>query len=176
MSSEHRIMATLDEAYSLVTVYRSSLLEMYSPLVDRARRAVAQSQEASRYCGVDAICRRCDREEGGSCCGAGIELRYTIPLLVANLLVGVSFPLRRYDERSCYFLVPSGCSLTFRHTLCVNFLCKTIYDALGVEQVVALQHAYGEEVTLTFLLCDAISRHLTEVLRDGPCGLRTSGL
>lgn len=129
-----------------------------SLLLEKARRAVEKSRSVSYHLGIGEICHRCDKEEGGSCCGAGIENRYREELLVANMLCGVFPPSSYFDENSCYFLGPEGCILIFRHTLCVNFLCKKLYDLLGIKQIILIQNAIGEEIELTFRLCDQISR------------------
>ena len=63
----------------------------------------ARVEASSSLCllsGVARACRLCDREEGGSCCGAGIEDRYSPELLLINLLLGVTLPESRIWQRA----------------------------------------------------------------------------
>ncbi len=117
--------------------------------------------------GVSELCRQCDEEEGGSCCGAGIENRYDAVLLLLNLLAGVDLPASRFDEKSCYFLGPQGCVLKIRHTLCVNFLCAKIEESLSIKQLVRLQQVIGDEIDSTFALYEAVKKFLNSVSRNG---------
>ena len=110
--------------------------------------------------GINELCRKCDEEEGGSCCAAGIENRYDAILLLLNLLADVELPVSRFNKKSCYFLGPSGCVLKIRHTLCVNFLCPKIEEKLSIEHLVKLQAVLGDEMDSTFLLYEAVKKLL----------------
>ncbi len=110
--------------------------------------------------GVVEACRGCEEEEGGSCCGAGIENRYNSTLLLVNLLLGASLPDRRTVERSCFFLGSGGCMLRARHVLCVNYLCDKIETALTHEQLCFLQNTAGRELDLIFALQEAVYRYI----------------
>lgn len=147
------IIRRAEKAY---LTYEESLRRSLDSLLETAQKAVLKSQKIYREFGINEICRRCDEEEGGSCCGVGIEVHYREPILIANLLEGISLPSYRLDEKSCYFLGREGCVLFFRHTLCVNFLCKRLYERLGTEKIICLQEAVEDEIKLTFRLCDAI--------------------
>ena len=61
-------------------------------LLETLRAKVAASGRVALEVGVAAACQRCEEEEGGSCCGAGIEDRYSPQLLLINLLLGRTFP------------------------------------------------------------------------------------
>ena len=70
------------------------------------RELSARVEASSYFCllsGVARACRLCDREEGGSCCGAGIEDRYSPELLLINLLLGVPCPNRGIRQRVAIF-------------------------------------------------------------------------
>lgn len=123
-----------------------------------AREKIEQSRKAGVESGVAAACRRCDEEEGGSCCGAGIENRYTPVLLLANLLMGKSLPLERRSENGCHFLGETGCRLDARHVLCVNYLCTRIQKELPARELIRLQNIIGEEMDAVFLLHETIKK------------------
>jgi hypothetical protein len=158
MNRRADIHRTIERAQKVYLSFENPLRKSLSSLLENARKAVLRSRELYRNLGVSEICSRCDRDEGGSCCGAGIEDRYGEELLVANIMAGISLPSSRFDEKSCYFLGPEGCILFFRHTLCVNFLCKRLYESLGMQKIILIQNTVGEEIELTFRLCDAIYR------------------
>jgi hypothetical protein len=117
---------------------------------------VSASESFSRLCGVSQVCTLCDREEGGSCCGAGIEDRYTPELLLMNLLIGVTLPESRHCAKSCHFLGERGCILHVRDILCINYLCSKIKETITTENLFRLQEVNGLEMDLIFLLHDRI--------------------
>lgn len=153
-----KIEKTITTAQKVYSDYAEELKNSLGHLLEEARHAVEKSRYAYINLGINEICRRCDEEEGGSCCGAGIEDRYTVELLLANMLSGTFPPSSRLNKNSCYFLGERGCVLLFRHILCVNFLCKKLYDMLGTERIIFLQNIIGEEIELTFKLCNAITQ------------------
>ncbi len=113
-----------------------------------------------RAFGVARACKRCEEQEGGSCCGAGIENRYDPLQLLINLLLGVSLPVRRRFRDSCHFLEPDGCSLKARHVLCVNYLCTRLQQSLSVDERSTLQAILGEELDTGFILHEALRKTL----------------
>ena len=58
--------------------FGSSLLkdEKISELLVRVKNALRQSYRQMFKTGIVDICRKCELEEGGSCCGAGLENKY----------------------------------------------------------------------------------------------------
>lgn len=110
--------------------------------------------------GVVETCRHCDEEEGGSCCGAGIEKRYGAVLLLLNLLLGCSLPTSRSVWNGCLFLGPRGCTLKIRHVLCVNYLCAKVCERLTHEGRMLLQDVSGEELDATFAVHEAVKRFM----------------
>jgi hypothetical protein len=117
--------------------------------------------------GIVAECRRCEEEEGGSCCGSGIENRYDLELLLINLLLGASLAEHADRAKSCRFLGERGCTLVARHVLCVNYLCARLRETLSPGQLSLLQDSSGEELETEFFLHEAIKRFLSR-RADGP--------
>ena len=55
-------------------------------------RCIKSSRESIMDLRIIEICKCCDKKEGGSCCGAGMENKFDTYLLLVNLLLGVSLP------------------------------------------------------------------------------------
>jgi len=138
-------------ANALADRERSRILEDKSlvELLDALRNAVHRSRDNMLRTGLVALCRECE-EEGGSCCGAGLEKHYSASLLLINRLLGVTLPPQRDDLSSCFFLSSSGCRLLARHVLCINYVCNKITSTIEPEQMAALREAEGEEIHLLF--------------------------
>jgi len=127
---------------------------------------IEASAGSSLLSGVAPACMRCDREEGGSCCGAGIEERFTPELLVINLLFGVTLPESRHSPQSCRFLDERGCILHVRDTICVNYLCSRLQKMIPTEKLFQLQEANGAEMEACFLLHDRVRNFLRQKAHD----------
>jgi hypothetical protein len=115
------------------------------PIVDyltRIEDAIQASHKEMGETGILDICRDCENNEGGSCCGAGLE----------NLLLDVRLPQKRHDKESCFFLGEGGCLLKVRHVICVNYLCKKITDQINPHKLNALREKEGIELDILFLL------------------------
>ena len=108
---------------------------------------------------VVSECKSCE-EEGGSCCGSGIENKYDAVLLLINLLLGCSLENNEPVGNSCYFLGKNGCMLTARHVLCVNYICDKLQKKLNREELLALQTCAGEELDTLFILHESIKKKL----------------
>jgi hypothetical protein len=128
------------------------------PSISRQLRELAvktkSSSLASLESGVARQCRQCDENEGGSCCGAGIENRYTPEMLLINLIMGIELPESRYSENSCYFLGSRGCILAARELLCINYLCSRLQKEIPHENLILLQETTGREMDAVFILHD----------------------
>ena len=125
-----------------------------------------ETRQVMNDLGVVAICRDCEENHGGSCCGAGIENKYNDVLLLVNLLLGATLPQSRQKERSCYFLGDQGCLLKARHALCINYLCFRVEKKLSRDDLIHLQHVGGDEIEALFILFEEIKkmlRHYTHV-------------
>lgn len=129
-----------------------------SDLLNRFKKAVRNSRNAMTVAGIEALCSQCERNEGGSCCGNGIEDKYDGWLLLINLLLKVKLPKKREDPESCFFLGKSGCILLARHVICVNYLCKKITDHVHPQEIKELRIKEEEELTTLFLLEENIKK------------------
>lgn len=127
-------------------------------LLRQLRSDLAASTNATQELGVIAACKYCDEQEGGSCCGAGIENRYSSVLLLINLLLGVTLPVKRYSLGSCYFLGDRGCLLHARQVICVNYLCTKVQNILLTDDLIKLQTVNGAELDTMFLLHERIKK------------------
>lgn len=127
----------------------AGLLQRTGEALDAADRALGET-------GIIALCRRCELEKGGSCCGAGIEETYDGPLLLVNLLLGRSLQKERPAPGACLYLGPKGCLLKARHALCVNYLCREITEAIPPEGLLDLREKEGRSLALVFELHDAL--------------------
>lgn len=123
----------------------SNLLTSYSNAVDA-------SWDAMKRSGIIMECTRCAVEDGGSCCGKGIEDKFDVALLVVNLLLGSRLPDAREDPAGCWFLGPGGCTIKARHVICVNYLCKRLYKNIGKPDIQDFQQAMERETTQAFLV------------------------
>ena len=131
-------------------------------LLKRLYAAIEKSRQAMVAAGIADECRQCERHEGGSCCGAGLENKYTGTLLLINLLLGIKIPSKRTDPSNCYFLGNEGCRLLARHVICVNYLCRKITDRIDPKGTALLREAEGRELDLLFRL----NEHIKEILRE----------
>ena len=127
-------------------------------LLQKLRGAIHASHKEMASTGIIEICRTCEEDEGGSCCGAGLERKYDGWILLINLLLDVKVPQKRFDKKSCIFLGDQGCSLLARHVICVNYLCKKITDHIDPKKIMALREKEGEELNTLFLLHEEIKR------------------
>ncbi len=111
--------------------------------------------------GIVDECRKCEEEEGGTCCGAGIENRYSGSLILINLLLGVKLPREAPDTKSCFFLGSRGCSLRARHVICVNYICRKITGSIPDHMINRLREKEGLELDILFIL----NEHIKALLR-----------
>jgi hypothetical protein len=135
-------------------------------LLERLEKNIQASMQAMRAFRVVQACRWCETQEGGSCCGAGIENRYDPVQLLINLLLEVSLPDRQKYPDSCYFLEIDGCCLKARHVLCVNYLCKKLQENLSKDELNALQVIVGEELDTGFALHEAVRKEVDRQAGD----------
>jgi hypothetical protein len=146
------------EAYYLRA--RGQFLEDTSivDLLNKLKKAIHASHSEMTVAGIDKICRECEQEEGGSCCGAGLENKYDWELLLINLLLDVNLPKKRHDPKGCYFLGEKGCLLQARHVICINYVCKKITDLIDSRKLNTLREKEGEELKSLFLLHERIKK------------------
>lgn len=129
---------------------------MVMDLLMKFQEAARASQAEMVSLGIDGDCRVCEERDGGSCCGVGLENKYSGLLLLINLLLGLKIPEERCDPRSCRFLLKRGCSLLARHVICVNYLCRKVIDRVNPQKIVALREKEGIELERLFILYEYI--------------------
>jgi hypothetical protein len=129
-------------------------------LIEKLEGCLENSRAAMLELGIVETCKHCDEEEGGSCCGAGLENKFDTFLLLLNLLLGVSLPEKHRSPESCYLLADKGCTLKVRLVLCVDFLCPKILNTISHGDLIRLQQVSGDELTTGFMLYDALKRFM----------------
>jgi len=129
-------------------------------LLKELKKAIRASHREMAHTGIIESCGLCEEKEGGSCCGAGLEKKYTGLILLINLLLGHSIPSRRQDPSGCFFLGKEGCGLLSRQVICINYLCKRITDQIDPHQLAPLREKEGIEIGLLFHLNERIKRVL----------------
>ncbi len=154
------VREAIEEAEALFKIWGPELRNdsRSRALLERLGQDLDASRETMLALEVVKTCRRCEQDEGGSCCGLGIENRYTSHLLLINLLLDVSLPTQRFSLDSCYFLHADGCCLKARHVLCVNYLCARLKESLSPEGLSELQSIVGKELDTGFVLYEAIKK------------------
>ena len=130
--------------------------EKTAGLLVEFKSAVKASRRRMDTTGVVALCRECDQEEGGSCCGKGLENRYDAWLLLINKLLGVDLPQERRQADGCFFLGEKGCLLMARHVICINYMCKKITNNIQPSVLNALREMEGAEINCLFMLNEQI--------------------
>ena len=135
-------------------------------LLGRVKEAVPASHAEMSNTGIVAICRACEQDEGGSCCGAGMENKYDGLLLLINLFLDIRLPSARSDPGSCFFLGEKGCLLKARHVICINYVCRKISERIEPSEISALREKEGEEIRLVFLLHERIRQVLREKMKN----------
>lgn len=91
-------------------------------LLEALREKVEASGRVARELGLVAACKHCEEEEGGSCCGAGIEDHYTPHLLLINLLLGRTLPPTAASPTAAIFSVRTAVRSQLG-TSCVSTTC-----------------------------------------------------
>lgn len=137
--------------------------EKVGELLERLDHAIDESHREMAASGVIEICRLCDEQEGGSCCGSGIENRYSAALLLINLLLGINLPLSPLSPSSCHFLGETGCRLRARHVLCINFACNKITHQFQPIHLHSLREKEGRELECLFLLNERLKTTLRKI-------------
>jgi hypothetical protein len=132
-------------------------------LLEKLEQNLKTGKNAMLDLGIVAACKRCDEEEGGSCCGRGLENKFDGFLLLINLLLGATIPYSRSRDDSCYFLSERGCLLMLRLVLCVDYLCPKILSTLSRDELIKLQTVSGDELVTGFMLYDAVKRFVRQV-------------
>jgi len=131
--------------------------EVVGRLLAELRPHLAASRDAMVGSGLVAGCRICEEEEGGSCCGRGMEDHYDGVLLLVNLMLGAAIERERRDEESCLFLGSAGCRLLARDHICVNYLCAEARERISEPALAEMRRRQGLELDTLFRLTDRIA-------------------
>lgn len=132
-------------------------------LLTTFKKAAYNSHSEMHQVGIHRECEACEVMDDGSCCGTGLEDKYSVELLLINLLLGQELPKHRHDPSGCFFLKDKGCALLARHVICINYLCHKITNKFNVEQLAPLREKEGVEIELLFLLNERIKEQLKHV-------------
>ncbi len=130
--------------------------EKITALLRTFRAATEEATRTMDGIGVVDLCRKCDLEEGGSCCGRGLENKYDGWLLLINRLLQVSLPLARQQPEGCLFLGEEGCLLKARHVICINYMCRKITENIQPAALGTLREMEGREIDTLFILKEAV--------------------
>ncbi len=134
--------------------------KIISRMLNQYRSRVNATWDAMQRFGIVEECTRCAIQDGGSCCGQGIENKFDVITLLINLLLDTHLPEKPWDPTGCWFLGKEGCLLTARHVICVNFICKRLYAAVSEEKIRSVQTAMQAETDAGFLLEEYIKSWL----------------
>ncbi|MFP3910172.1 MAG: hypothetical protein ACLFVI_04015 [Archaeoglobaceae archaeon] len=127
-------------------------------LLKRLEENIGSTYRCMDETGVSEECKLC-AQRAGSCCGKGIEDKCDKVTLLINLLMGVELSHERELEDGCFFQGPEGCKLKAREVICINYLCSTIHQKIGHEDLIRLQEVGGEEMDILFAVGNRI-KHL----------------
>ena len=137
--------------------------EVVDRLLAELRAHVVASRESMVGTGLVENCRACEEEEGGSCCGRGMEDHYDGVLLLINLMLDAVIEKEWRDEESCLFLGSTGCRLPARDHICVNYLCMKMGERLSSTAVAEMRKRQGCELDTLFRLTDHITKLLPKL-------------
>jgi len=156
------VQEKIQKANNLYSASGDSLIQDPSifALLNKLQECIENTKDSMLKLGVVAECKNCEEQEGGSCCGTGIENKYDVELLLVNLLLEASLRDQQPSQNSCYFLGEKGCKLTARHVLCVNYICEKLQKKLTREELIKLQICAGEELDTLFILHEAIKKKI----------------
>ncbi|RLB12745.1 MAG: hypothetical protein DRG39_01075 [Deltaproteobacteria bacterium] len=160
MKVEKEIIKRIEQAEKLYAQYGKTISndETVKDIIAHLEQVIEKRRRCMISCGMTDICRRCDTEEGGSCCGKGIEARYDEWLLLINLLLGCNLPRERYEDNSCLFLGKDGCILKALHVICINYLCKKIEERVSRDDLLRLRDMEGDMIAAIFCLHEYLKR------------------
>jgi hypothetical protein len=159
---DHPINKKIEWAQKIMEDFGPMILEDHgiSGLIEVYRAAIKDTWSSMSDAGVTALCTDCAVNDGGSCCGAGIENRFDAPLLLINLLMGSPLPTARFDTDGCMFLGEKGCLIKARQLICVNYICQRLDKQIDKEALLRLKEEIGEEARAGFALEEALKRWL----------------
>ncbi len=162
IGTDYPILKKIECAETIFGAYGRELLsdKKIKSLLDVYRQAIRQSWLQMEETGVVAECTDCATKGGASCCAKGIEDHFDATLLLINLLMGCELPSSRWDKTGCWFLGERGCRLIARHVICINYICRRLYNRIGEKGLQVVQVKMVEETDAGFFLEEAIKKWL----------------
>lgn len=128
-------------AYQLYQEFGQALLqdEKLQALLLRLDQNIEAAHKEMLAIGVVKECADCAVNGDGTCCGRRTGYKCDSILLLINLLLGKSLPIKPQDSKLCYFLTEEGCLLRARHVICVNYLCQRLRKNIPHDRLICLQ-------------------------------------
>lgn len=159
---DHPIDRKIEWAQKTMETFGPMILEDHgiSRLLKDYRVAIKETWACMSESGVTSVCTDCAVNDGGSCCGRGIENRFDAPLLLINLLMGSPLPDAGFDPGGCLFLGEKGCLIIARQLICVNYICRRLDERIDKEGLLHLKEMIGEEACAGFALEEALKKWL----------------
>jgi len=149
-------------AYQLYQEFGQTLLqdEKLQALLLRLGQQIKAAHKEMLAIGVVKECTDCAVNGDETCCGKRTGYKCDSILLLINLLLGKSLPIRTQDHHFCYFLTKEGCLLRARHVICVNYLCQRLRKNISHERLIRLQVIAGEELNTLFVVEEYIKKKI----------------
>jgi hypothetical protein len=162
VGSCHPISKKIEWALEIFRLYGDGLMadKPIRSLLENYRLAIHETWMCMETSGVVAECTDCAVNDGGSCCGNGIEDRFDTVLLLINRLMGCTLPESRYDATGCWFLGEKGCRIVSRHVICINYVCRRLESRIDTEALRGLQQRIVRESDASFAAEEAVKRWL----------------
>jgi hypothetical protein len=129
-------------------------------LIEELEKIADECEKCLAEVGITTLCAGCGNK---SCCGRGIEDKFDPVVILINLLVKGEVPKKREIDNGCFFLSEGGCKLRIKEIICINYLCKKIYDTIALKEIIRVQKICGKEMELIFRVCEEIKRKLRDL-------------
>ena len=134
--------------------------EKLQALLLRLGQQIEAAHKEMLAIGVVKECADCAVNGDETCCGKRTGYKCDSILLLINLLLGKSLPIKTQDRHFCYFLTKEGCLLSARHVICVNYLCQRLRKNIPHERLIRLQVIAGEELNTLFVVEEYIKKKI----------------
>lgn len=159
---DNDIAHKIDFVYHLHKLFAQALLqdEKLQALLLRLGQQIEAAHKEMLAIGVVKECADCAVNGDETCCGKRTGYKCDSILLLINLLLGKSLPIKTQDRHFCYFLTKEGCLLSARHVICVNYLCQRLRKNIPHKRLFRLQVITGEELNTLFVIEEYIKKKI----------------
>ncbi len=156
-------MSAINEKINVAKTWakKIKLSQEFERVLFELKDCIMEADTERKRTGMTAICTKCG-QDSESCCGSGIELKYSPQLLLINILFGVKMPSKSEFPDKCYFLKSNGCCLFARDVFCINFICYKIKDKLSPRLLRKLRELEGKQLHLQFILEEKLKKLMVE--------------